>query len=295
MDKIVHEVFVQGNTVTVDESPQFKRLYFGSAGNYGVHQIKIGHSADWDGLALSAVFKCGDTCVEALADAEGLVDVPAQVTAFAAAKAPLTFVGVAGDVRNVATGAFYGVGESFCVSGEHPIIPDETWLDRIQDIEEDLAKSVPTTDTAGLVLHSGGVDAPNYWSTGGGGGGVTPVISVAAETLPAGSAATVERSGTDDAPLFTFGIPRGDTGATGPEGPQGPQGEPGETGPQGPAGATGPQGPKGDTGATGPEGPQGEQGPAGPQGPAYTLTEEDKQTIVKAVLDALPVAEEVAF
>lgn len=29
--------------------------------------------------------------------------------------------------------------------------------------------------------------------------------------------------------------------------------------------------------------------PAGPQGPAYTLTTEDKQTIVQAVLDALPV------
>lgn len=35
--------------------------------------------------------------------------------------------------------------------------------------------------------------------------------------------------------------------------------------------------------------------PAGPQGPAYTLTESDKQTIVQAVLAALPNAEEVGF
>lgn len=35
--------------------------------------------------------------------------------------------------------------------------------------------------------------------------------------------------------------------------------------------------------------------PAGPQGPAYTLTEEDKQTIMQAVLAALPNAEGVGF
>lgn len=35
--------------------------------------------------------------------------------------------------------------------------------------------------------------------------------------------------------------------------------------------------------------------PAGPEGPAYTLTESDKQTIVQAVLAALPNAEGVGF
>lgn len=35
--------------------------------------------------------------------------------------------------------------------------------------------------------------------------------------------------------------------------------------------------------------------PAGPEGPAYTLTPEDKQTIVQDVLAALPNAEEVEF
>lgn len=55
------------------------------------------------------------------------------------------------------------------------------------------------------------------------------------ETLPAGSAATVtRRAGTpDSAPVFDFGIPKGDTGEKGEPGPQGPQGEPGPRGPQG--------------------------------------------------------------
>lgn len=49
---------------------------------------------------------------------------------------------------------------------------------------------------------------------------------------------------------------------------------------------TGPiQGPQGVRGETGPEGPQ---GPQGPEGPPYTLTEEDKNTIVNSVISALP-------
>ena len=45
--------------------------------------------------------------------------------------------------------------------------------------------------------------------------GVTPAISVSANTLPAGSLATVTKQGTDEAPEFVFGIPRGDMGAQG--------------------------------------------------------------------------------
>ena len=81
--------------------------------------------------------------------------------------------------------------------------------------------------------------------------GVTPVITVKATTLEAGSEATVSKSGSDEAPTFTFGIPKGLTGDTGPKGDTGPQGEPGSTGPQGPKGDTGEQGPDGPAGADG--------------------------------------------
>ena len=87
--------------------------------------------------------------------------------------------------------------------------------------------------------------------------GVTPVITVKATTLEAGSEATVSKSGSDEAPTFTFGIPKGLTGDTGPKGDTGPQGEPG---------STGPQGPKGDTGE------QGAAGPAGADGKSATIT-----------------------
>lgn len=61
-----------------------------------------------------------------------------------------------------------------------------------------------------------------------------PTISVAAKTLSAGSVATVTKSGTDAAPVFTFGIPKGADGAKGDRGDPGPQG------PQGPAGSSAP-------------------------------------------------------
>ena len=125
---------------------------------------------------------------------------------------------------------------------------------------------------------------------------------------------------------------KGDTGPQGPPGEQGPKGDTGDTGPQGPEGPAGPAGAdgaaagfgtptatvdnttgtpsvqvtasgpdtakifafafsglKGETGATGP------QGETGPQGPAYALTPEDTQTIVQAVLAALPNGDEVSY
>lgn len=93
---------------------------------------------------------------------------------------------------------------------------------------------------------------------GGGGSGTVPNIQATAETLPAGSEATVTRTGPDENPVFHFGIPEGAWGETGPagaDGAQGPQGVQGETGPAGEAGPQGPEGPKGETGEQGPAGP----------------------------------------
>lgn len=113
----------------------------------------------------------------------------------------------------------------------------------------------------------------------------------------------VTASGPDTAKIFAFAFsglkgetgptgPKGETGATGPQGPQGEKGEKGDTGPQGPAGADGAQGPAGEQG---PKGDIGPQGPQGPEGPAYTLTPEDTQTIVQAVIAALPNGDEVSY
>lgn len=108
--------------------------------------------------------------------------------------------------------------------------------------------------------------------------GITPVISVLATTLEAGSEATVSKSGSDKAPTFTFGIPKGLTGDTGPKGDTGPQGEPGTTGPQGPQGL---QGPQGETGLQGPPGQDGSPGTDGytPQKGIDYWTSQDQQDI----------------
>lgn len=56
----------------------------------------------------------------------------------------------------------------------------------------------------------------------GGGGGVIPNIQATAETLPAGSAATVTRTGSNANPVFHFGIPQGIQGEQGIQGDPGP-------------------------------------------------------------------------
>lgn len=85
----------------------------------------------------------------------------------------------------------------------------------------------------------------------GGGSVVVPNINATVTTLPAGSDATVTKSGTDTNVVFSFGIPKGDQGEQGPQGPPGPQGETGPAGPQGQQGVQGPVGPAGPQGAPG--------------------------------------------
>ena len=63
----------------------------------------------------------------------------------------------------------------------------------------------------------------------------------------------------------------------------------------GPAGPKGDPGEKGDPGQKGDTGEKGEKGDKGDTGPAYTLTADDKSTIVNAVLAALPAAEGVSY
>lgn len=53
---------------------------------------------------------------------------------------------------------------------------------------------------------------------------VTPVITATATTLPAGSSATVTKSGTAENPNFEFGIPKGDKGDKGEKGEKGDSG-----------------------------------------------------------------------
>lgn len=143
--------------------------------------------------------------------------------------------------------------------------------------------------------------------------GATPNLQIGAvTTLDAGNNATASITGTIENPLLNLGIPKGADGA------QGPQGDPGPAGQDGADGAPGQDGQDGQPGTDGEDG--GYYTPSvdsegnlswtaskadmpsvsgtniqGPEGPPYTLTEEDKQTIVQAVLAALPDGDAVSY
>lgn len=108
-------------------------------------------------------------------------------------------------------------------------------------------------------------------------------------TGEAGSAASVTNSGTENAAVLNFAIPKGakgdkgDTGAQGPAGETGPQGPKGDTGATGPEGPQGIQGPQGEQGIQGIQGPQGVEGPEGPQGPAGVAGADGKSAYQTAV------------
>lgn len=125
---------------------------------------------------------------------------------------------------------------------------------------------VVNAEGTGYVLRevsAGGGDAGQPGTDGEDGGYYTPSVDTAGNL-----SWTPSKAGMPSVP---------DANIRGPEGPQG------DTGPAGPEG---PQGPQGDTGP---------QGPTGPEGPPYTLTEEDKQTIVQAVIAALPDGDAVSY
>lgn len=88
-------------------------------------------------------------------------------------------------------------------------------------------------------------------------------------TLPAGSSASVENTGTSTDPVFKFSIPQGAKGDTGAKGDKGDKGD---TGAQGIQGIQGEKGDKGDTGAQGEQGIQGEQGVKGDTGNTPDIT-----------------------
>ena len=78
-------------------------------------------------------------------------------------------------------------------------------------------------------------------------------------TSEPGADAQITNSGTENAAVFDFVIPRGETGPKG------------DTGERGPIGETGPQGLQGERGETGPAGPQGIPGEKGETGKGFKV------------------------
>ena len=119
-------------------------------------------------------------------------------------------IGIATELFQGATGA-----SAYEIAVEHDFKgTEDQWLESLQGKDgADGAAGVDGKDGKDGADGKDGTD------------GVTPDIGVAAETLPAGSEATVSKSGELAAPTFTFGIPKGDKGDKGDLGEKGDAGD----------------------------------------------------------------------
>ena len=311
-------------------TPNSLFLHLGTCDSYGIEQLQIITDPEWQGLTITATFSAGGTALAPpiVVPENGIIDVPPGATARALpASAPgvIVFRGVSDGVQRISTNILYTVLNHGPVDGTAPAPTPSEWEQYIQQVQEIIDTAVPPKGTTGYVLTKT-KDGTEWAEPQGGAGstGATFTPSVSPDGViswtndkelpnpdpvnikgpegpagPKGDTGPQGEPGQDGAP--------GEPGAQGPQGEPGPQGEkgdPGEIGPQGPQGLqgekgekgdTGPEGPAGADGAQGPKGDIGPQGPQGPEGPAYTLTPEDTQTIVQAVIAALPNGDEVSY
>lgn len=196
-----------------------------TSGSVGVYLVQFQFSADWDGLAKTAVFRAaGADSVSVLPDENGVCSIPWEVLEKPKVRLQVGVCGTNGesvvlptiyaDMGEILFGADTGVSET------QPPTPS---------IYEQILEQVATAvETANSVRE----DADSGKFTGAQG--------------PQGAAGPIGPEGPPGPP--------GEDGPPGPAGPQGPQGEPGKEGPPGP---------KGDTGATGQQGPEGPGVPPG--------------------------------
>lgn len=184
-------------------------------------------SPEFDGLAVTVVFKAGDVQRD-VAMLGSPVHVPAECLEQAG---EVLMVGIwAGDGSGRPTiptvwASAGTIRTGVLPSGYDPDEPEPDWAAQVQQAA---AQAVATANSVRADADAGAFDG---------------------DPGPQGPAGPQGERGE-----------QGPQGIQGPEGPQGPKGDTGATGPQGP------QGVQGETGPTGPQGPQGEQGPQGPKG-----------------------------
>lgn len=300
----IQTVTLSGYSATVDGA---NYLCLGTWDSYGIEQLQINPGPEWAGLVIKATFNTSAGATPVVVPESGLIDVPPEATAQAltvGAPGLLVFSGTTDRQQRITCNLMFIVRDHAPIDGTAPAPTPSEWEQLVTEYQNRLDKAVPPDGTPGYVLTK--TDAGTSWQALQGGGGGTPGQDggyyVPSIQQTAEDTAQVSWTASDDTmpPVepMTLTLPQGPQGVPGQDGQQGPQGEPG---PAGENGITPTIGANGnwylgdmDTGkpSRGDTGPQGEQGP---QGPAYTLTPEDTQTIVQAVLAALPNAEGVGF
>ena len=252
-------------------------------------------SADWDGLAITAVFEAGDVKMDRVYTGEPIT-IPHEVLATAGLSVMLGFHGALPDgtiVKRTVPEWLNNVRDSLDPSGAIGSDPTPDWAAQVQAIAleaKEVADSVRSDADDGKFNGGQGPQGPTGATGPKGDTGATGPQGPQGPKGDKGDAFTYSDFTAEQlAALKGPQGDKGDTGAQGPQGATGPKGETGATGPQGPQGPKGdkgdaftysdftaeqlaalkgPQGDKGDTGATGPVGPQGPKGDTGDPGPA---------------------------
>ena len=269
--QVVHNISLSGYKATFDG--RFGRLPLGTAGSYGNEFLQLDAGTDWDGLVITANFVNANGEVTAVVYTPGeLLPVPPEATQYSGA-GDIVIEGTADGKRIYTVDIPTQITAHADLSGEAPTPTPDRWEQLIEKYQEMLNAAVPPTGTTGYVLTK--TDDGTAWQEPqGGGGGTGPnggyyTPSIAQAELGAATFSwTASKPNMPKVPDVQLTLPPGKEGNPGEDGITPTIGENGNW-------YLG----EADTGKPS----------RGPQGPAYTLTESDKQTIVQAVLAALPV------
>ena len=149
-------------------------LRLGTWGSYGIEQLKVLADEEWSQMnAVTATFVTPYTSTRVVVPESGTIDVPQEATArplTIANAGRIVFAGVKDGVQCITNNIPFTVSDHAPVQGDAPTPTPSEWEQYAEQLKNVVDAAIPPTDTAGLVLHSGGTDAPNYWAAGGGGG-----------------------------------------------------------------------------------------------------------------------------
>lgn len=130
-----HDIYLNGYKAVTFEGP----LRLGTYDSYGNERIRVLCSPEWDGLTIVATFKAANA-VEALVDADGMLDVPPEATATqqaAAGRCALTFVGTGEGRQTISCTTYYLVQDHVTVGNVTPDPTPDKWQQFVDQVAAD--------------------------------------------------------------------------------------------------------------------------------------------------------------
>lgn len=187
-------------------------------------------TVDLESITPSVNIKAGDHVVNAWGDYFEITEIDSEAQTATLSLKRGSFKGEKGDkgdglhVAGVyptyeALSATEGESGKIYLAGLDLYMWSPSWTESVGKTDEETGEPVLGEDGSQIMEE---VVHPGSWINAGqivgpkGDTGETPIISVAANQLPEGSLPKVTKTGTNKAPVLTFGIPKGDTGPTGP-------------------------------------------------------------------------------